>query len=203
MADARAQFLEKLRQLVQTLSETFEQCEALTEASVKVDAIGIPEEAESAIRVWHQVSAPIAQHCLDKDIDAIVQADIPALQPFGVADKYAALEADERAFLWEYIQSMNQLAALHCTTMPPVLQALGEHANNFIDGLGLKPDAEGNVPGFNVNQVFESVMTKLNEGDVQEMLGGMSQEGGGSLLGQLAPLLGMFAGGVQEEADDE
>jgi len=202
MANARSQFLEKLRQLIRTLSETFDQCEALTEASVKVDAIGIPESVESVIRVWHEVSAPIAQHCIDKDIDAIVHADIPALRPFGVADKYAALDSDERAFLWEYIQSMNQLATLHCTTIPPVLQALGEHANKFIDGLGLKPDADGNVPGFNVNQVFESVVARLNEGDVHAMLSGISQDGGGSLLGQLAPLLGMFAGGAQMEADD-
>jgi len=202
--DPRAQFLEKLRQCVETLSETFEECEALSEALVKVSAINIPDEVETAIRAWHRVSAPVAQHCLDKNIEAIVQANIPELAPFGVADKYAALEADERQFLWEYVQSMNQLSALYCTTVPPVLQALGDHANKFIAELGLQPDSDGNVPGFNVNQVFESVVKNLSERDIGEMLGGMSQEGGGgSLMAQLAPLLGMFAGGQGEEGDEE
>lgn len=203
--DVRPQFHEKLNQLLETLSENFTQCEALAHASLTVNAmqVALPESAERAITTWQRVSAPVVQHCLDENIDAVVQANIPELAPFGVAEKYATFGPDERKVFWEYIQSLNQLAALHCTTVPPILQKIGEHANKFIAEIGVQPDANGNVPGFNVNDIFTKVCESLSEEKLSEMVTGLSEEGGGDFMGQIAPLLGMFAGAGGAAAEDE
>jgi hypothetical protein len=193
-------FCNTMLEFLESVNEVFPECVDTASALMQMRVLmstNMMETKDKLVREWHNKMGPHYEACGKRNDNMILNAEIPMLSKFHIAEKWQDPEFDQdsKDAMWEYINMMNKLAAVHCAGTPSSMGMLHEATAKFMQSMGVQQAADGTV-SFNAHTVTEFVQKSMSEGEVarmvNELLPGVD---GNALQGLLAQTMSSADGG--------
>lgn len=190
-------FCEVMLEFLESVNEVFPECVDTASALMQMRVLmqtNMMETKDMLVREWHKKMAPHYESCVKKNDNMILNADIPMLSKFGIAEKWQdpGFDTESKDAMWEFIITLNKLAALHCASTPSSMGMIHEATTKFMQGMGVHQAPDGTI-SFNAHSVTEFVQKNMSEGEVANLVSGLLPGvDGNALQGILSQALSGF-----------
>lgn len=210
------QFIDLLRQLLETVSVSFPECAATKKKLAELDTFGnLGPIREEIIRRWHSEMKDLYGLVQSRNIVELRKTSIPIMDELAIWTKYddPDFTDESKEILMQYIQELNSFAATYSAIPKSLMGKIDSKARSLmqqvengqfdptkIDLVSLGQSLAGDLTSDDISELvgnYDQIMKSLSGiGDVQQMMANMPGMASGSPVNiqQMVAALQMIPG---------